>query len=362
MNDRGSPWSPRAQRAFAFASLVLVVGVALLLSLSRLASSTSPGTAHRLSPPLGAVPIEAATLAPDMVPAMSAAAAIEINHTQPDTNLAIPAATPFLLPEASDLDWLRAVDCLASAVYYEAAGEPWSGQSAVAQVVLNRVRLPHFPKTICGVVFQGAERSTGCQFSFTCDGSMLRVPSTLNWQRARLVAVAALTGYVNPQVGWATHFHADYVAPYWAPRLTKIKTIGRHIFYGWPTLWNRPGAFTQAYSGDEGGLPANPMATVALGGSATEMNAAPADRLVALAGKPLLLASGQSPTSEGNDAVAQIPADTGQVEAAPSPEPQLPPVPAGLATQNQHSAASAEDYPKAAVRVRAATMRPVVAR
>ena len=144
-----------------------------------------------------------------------------------------PAAAPWRLSYPAAIDQMRSVDCLAAAVYYEAASEPVSGQEAVAQVVLNRVRHPAFPHTVCGAVFEGANRPTGCQFSFTCDGSMARIPSPQGWARARAVAEWALSGHVYEAVGWATHYHADYVVPYWASTLRKVAVIGRHIFYRW---------------------------------------------------------------------------------------------------------------------------------
>jgi spore germination cell wall hydrolase CwlJ-like protein len=121
-----------------------------------------------------------------------------------------PAAAAFTLP-ADEVARMRSVDCLTAAIYYEAANEPADGQRAVAQVVLNRVRHPHYPNSVCGVVFQGHMRSTGCQFSFTCDGSLRRTPMANLWDRSRKIAQEALAGYVHRAVGWATHYHANYV-------------------------------------------------------------------------------------------------------------------------------------------------------
>jgi spore germination cell wall hydrolase CwlJ-like protein len=109
----------------------------------------------------------------------------------------------------------------------------------VAQIVLNRTRHAAYPKTICGVVFQGSERSTGCQFTFTCDGSLNRAPSRVAWRRAAAIARAALGGHVVPEVGQATHYHATWMTPYWAPSLPKVATIGGHAFYRWGTLKDR---------------------------------------------------------------------------------------------------------------------------
>ncbi len=151
----------------------------------------------------------------------------------------------------SGVDRSRAVECLTAAVYYEAASEPDQGQRAVAQVVLNRVAHPAFPNTVCGVVYQGSERSTGCQFSFTCDGSLARVPAKFFWERARQVAEQALSGYVESSVGLATHYHTNAVHPYWAPSLNFITSIGAHRFYGMMGRAGDAGTFRFAYGGGE---------------------------------------------------------------------------------------------------------------
>lgn len=151
----------------------------------------------------------------------------------------------------SGVDRSRAVECLTAAVYYEAASEPDQGQRAVAQVVLNRVAHPAFPNTVCGVVYQGSERSTGCQFSFTCDGSLARVPAKFFWERARRVAEQALSGHVESSVGLATHYHTNAVHPYWAPSLHFITSIGAHRFYGLMGRAGDAGTFRFAYAGGE---------------------------------------------------------------------------------------------------------------
>jgi hypothetical protein len=176
-----------------------------------------------------------------------------INALRPGSLLPPPPAKPFVF-KGSEEDRLRAEECLTQAIYYEAATEPVEGMQAVAQTVLNRLRHPEYPKSVCGVVYQGSQRITGCQFSFTCDGSLARVPNVTLWERARGVAQKALAGFVLPSVGTATHYHADYVAPYWAPTLYKIHTIGRHIFYRWTGPWGLPPAFTGRYAGGENAL------------------------------------------------------------------------------------------------------------
>jgi len=175
-------------------------------------------------------------------------AALRINAALPFSHDSIEAPLPFVV-SGSDVDAKRALLCLTQAVYYEAGFEPLEGRRAVAQVVLNRLRHPAFPKSICGVVYQGA--STGvCQFTFVCDGSLNRAPAALAWREAEQVAHAALAGYVEASVGESTFYHADYVAPRWAPLLAKVTQIGQHIFYRWPGSWGERSVFTGRYIGE----------------------------------------------------------------------------------------------------------------
>lgn len=181
-------------------------------------------------------------------------AGVEIQRLNAASPVVIGALRPisaFAFRPTSDGDRRRAQRCLTQAIYYEAALEPHAGQQAVAQVVLNRVRDPNFPASVCGVVFQGAERTTGCQFSFTCDGSLARTPVAWAWNRAEAVAREALAGNVAVSVGTATHYHADYVRPWWAPSLSKVNQIGAHIFYRWRGASGETAAFRQTYSGRE---------------------------------------------------------------------------------------------------------------
>ena len=122
--------------------------------------------------------------------------------------------------------------CLASGIYFEARGESVKGQAAVAQVILNRVRNPTYPKTICGVVYQNEDWRNRCQFSFACDNIRDRVNSKQNWKIAHEVALAVTAGKIwLPEVGSATHYHAIYVRPKWAKTMVKVGRIGWHIFY-----------------------------------------------------------------------------------------------------------------------------------
>lgn len=157
----------------------------------------------------------------------------------------------FALPGIGSGAYPTALTCLTQAVYYEAAVEPIEGRRAVAQVVLNRMRHPAYPKSVCGVVYEGSYRRTGCQFSFTCDGSLLRAPGGPRWREAEKVARDALAGHVEADVGTATHYHADYVLPKWAFELGKIAQIGRHIFYRFNGSWGRSTAFSGRYLGFE---------------------------------------------------------------------------------------------------------------
>jgi hypothetical protein len=127
-------------------------------------------------------------------------------------------------PVGSDLD------CLTTAVYYEARGESPRGQAAVAQVVLNRVKHKAFPNSVCAVVYQGAGRRV-CQFSFACDGSMRKRREPLAWARARDVAARALAGAARADIGQATHFHTTAVSPIWAPQMLRVANVGAHVFY-----------------------------------------------------------------------------------------------------------------------------------
>jgi len=197
----------------------------------------------------GAPPLAPAGPAPGPSPA-AAQSAEQLNALRPFASEPIRAMRPFAFAGDS-ADRARAEQCLSQAVYYEAAREPLKGQQAVAQVVLNRVRHPAYPKSVCGVVYQGSALSTGCQFTFTCNGALRWRPEPALWARAQAVARQALAGFVDRDVGSATHYHAAYVAPAWAPSLVKMTQVGQHIFYRWIGAWGEPPAFTGRYAGRE---------------------------------------------------------------------------------------------------------------
>lgn len=181
-------------------------------------------------------------------------------------------ARPFLANYGDAASAARAETCLTEAIYYEGALESERGQRAIAQVVLNRVRHPAYPDTVCGVVFQGQHRTTGCQFTFTCDGARARPPVPNLWRRANLVAKAALGGAVAEEVGLSTHYHADYVAPYWSASLDPSGQIGRHLFYRWKGNAGQPAAFSARYTGREPEIGAYaPNSRVTVADSAMEM-------------------------------------------------------------------------------------------
>jgi spore germination cell wall hydrolase CwlJ-like protein len=122
--------------------------------------------------------------------------------------------------------------CLATGIYFEARGESEQGQAAVGQVILNRVRNPTYPKTICGVVYQNANWRNRCQFSFACDGIKDVIWNRRAYQTAERIADDVTRGKTwIPEVGSATHYHATYVKPRWARAMEKVDKIGLHIFY-----------------------------------------------------------------------------------------------------------------------------------
>lgn len=180
------------------------------------------------------------------------------------------SAARAFLASGTGIDKARALQCMTLALYYEAANEPTEGQRAVAQVILNRVAHPSYPNSVCGVVFQGSERRTGCQFSFTCDGSLARKPARATWDRARGIAAAALAGSVYEPIGLATHYHATYVLPYWAASLANVGTIGLHTFYKWRGVAGRRDAFAARYAGREPAAAPHPRSYSDPAGSAPD--------------------------------------------------------------------------------------------
>lgn len=202
-----------------------------------------PGAALLYAEAQKDLPVTGATGTVDLPDAPVTAGAL------PDGDGSVRPAAPFVL-RGSQIDKSRALLCLTTAIYYEAASEPDDGQAAVAQVILNRTRHPTFPGTVCGVVYQGSEKR-GCQFSFACDGALARVPMKAAWDRARRAAARALAGYVFPGVGLATHYHTYAVTPSWNRSLVMTGVYGAHFFHRWKGYWGTAGAFRQTYLGGE---------------------------------------------------------------------------------------------------------------
>ena len=234
--------------------VVLLAGVGLSFlgpKVRPAARRTAIGSTSTAAVPTIAVPNLFRPVAPDEALKQNEARAVTARPDQP--------AAAFRLGKTDVPSKERALECLTQAVYYEAASESLDGQRAVAQVVINRVHHAGFPPTVCETVYQGSDRPTGCQFTFTCDGSLSRTPIQSLWQRARRVASDALAGHVFAPVGHATHYHADYVLPYWADSLDKEVQIGRHIFYRLRGRLGATSAFGQHYAGHEA-VPASPSA------------------------------------------------------------------------------------------------------
>ena len=231
------------------ALFLIVIGAALFFSPPRTSAVQPMGENSSTTIPV--TPTVRLNLPPpDLLRPITPEEAIKENAEREFSGRPDTPATAFKL-KADSVSRDRALECLTQAIYYEAATEGTDGQRAVAQIVLNRMRHPAYPPSVCGVVFQGAERPTGCQFTFTCDGSLARIPVQSLWKQARRIATESLSGKVFAPVGHATHYHADYVLPYWADSLDKSIQIGRHIFYRLKRGLGAKSAFRQGYSGVE---------------------------------------------------------------------------------------------------------------
>jgi spore germination cell wall hydrolase CwlJ-like protein len=230
-------WRAHPREVLGAGLLGLVTAAAVVTSVTAPSGTVAPKAAPPAPPPL-------------ILKQVAPEQAVKLNAEIPVASGPNPAAAPFVF-KGSAAARTQALNCLASAVYYEAGNQDEGGARAVAQVVLNRVRHPAFPASVCGVVYQGSTRPTGCQFTFTCDGSLNRQPDVDGWKRAMRISEEALSGSVYGPVGWATHYHADYVLPYWASTMAKNAVVGAHLFYRWGGAWGQPAVFTQAYTGHE---------------------------------------------------------------------------------------------------------------
>jgi spore germination cell wall hydrolase CwlJ-like protein len=179
----------------------------------------------------------------EVLPVAEHAVARDFNAAE--TGMTLPQPAPALLTARSPAQLLhlsaaaraKAEWCLAAAIYFEARGESERGQQAVAQVVMNRVFSGFYPRDVCGVVYQNANRRRACQFSFACNGKRRQIKERDAWAQAERTAQAMLAGrlYV-PEVAASTHFHAVYVHPDWVTEMRKIAHVGIHDFYR-PIAW-----------------------------------------------------------------------------------------------------------------------------
>lgn len=228
----------------------------------------------------------------------------------------VDAARPFRMTSA--LDASRDLECLTQAAYYEARGEGTDGMRAVAQVVLNRARHPSFPRSVCGVVFQGSGRRVGCQFSFTCDGSMRAPINRAAWNRARNVASAALSGAVYAGVGNATFFHTTAVAPSWRNSFLRVTQVGNHVFYRFGGRAGSSNAFSYAAQPSLGRgemqhavmAGVDPVETVRQAGQAIAYTAVLAQKAASRGETTSPAASTEAPVSTPAPAVAPAPQAT----------------------------------------------------
>jgi spore germination cell wall hydrolase CwlJ-like protein len=187
--------------------------------------------------------VQLASLTQDVLPDMQSAV--------PAGTVALPETIAVLPPRAPDTtprspverlhlegeERARAEHCLATAIYFEARDEPYVGQVAVAQVVMNRVFSGVYPRDVCGVIYQNADRHHGCQFSFACDGKHEVIKERAAWARAGRIARQTLDGELYVQaVGTATHYHASYVRPRWVREMHRLAREGTHLFYR-PIAW-----------------------------------------------------------------------------------------------------------------------------
>jgi spore germination cell wall hydrolase CwlJ-like protein len=169
-----------------------------------------------------------------------------------------PPMSPAQLLELHDTEYDKAQKCLAQAIYFESRAEPVRGQQAVAQVVLNRVFSPYYPKDVCSVVYQNAHRHLSCQFTFACDGKPEAINERGAWARANRIARQALDAKVwLPEVAKATHYHATYVRPNWISDMKMLVKTGVHIFYR-PRNWG-DGAKEQGWGTPNAAAAAAPL-------------------------------------------------------------------------------------------------------
>jgi cell wall hydrolase len=149
----------------------------------------------------------------------------------------VPPPSPAQRLHLEGKDRAKAERCLSDAIYFEARDQPYQGQVAVAQVVINRVFSGVYPRDVCGVIYQNASHHLACQFTFACDGKRKTINEFGSWARARRIARETLDGQLYVQaVGTSTHYHATYVHPNWVHEMHRFAREGIHLFYR-PIAW-----------------------------------------------------------------------------------------------------------------------------
>jgi len=195
-----------------------------------LGQSSSTPTAAGIAGGASATPMQMAPVAAE--PKSRSRVAKSTPGTPTDLRTVDPAEKQIYTSLIAPENMAREQRCLAEAVYFEARSEGEQGRAAVAQVVLNRVKSGLYPNSVCGTVYQNASRYLACQFTFACEGKSLRITEPGPWRDAVRIAREVYDGTTYlAEVGASTHYHADYVRPYWARKLKKMDTIGRHVFY-----------------------------------------------------------------------------------------------------------------------------------
>jgi hypothetical protein len=203
---------------------------------SSLASTPDPV----VRPPLQLASIEAASVPREVTPATLETPSISLPPTLallPPPAPGVPPPSPIERLHLEGKSLARAERCLANAIYFESRDQPFKGQVAVAQVVMNRVFSGFYPQDVCGVVYQNADHHLACQFTFACDGKRKVINERGAWARANRIARETLAGKLyEPAVGTATHYHALYVHPNWVREMHKLVRYGIHSFYR-PIAW-----------------------------------------------------------------------------------------------------------------------------
>jgi hypothetical protein len=188
--------------------------------------------------------MQLASLDPGVLPAEAAPQPAVMRVSLPATISVLPPRAPGVPPPSpaqrlhlEGKERAKAESCLAKAVYFEARDQPYRGQVAVAQVVMNRVFSGIYPRNVCGVIYQNASHHLACQFTFACDGRRKTINEFGAWARARRIARETLDGQLYvAAVGTATHYHATYVHPRWVHEMRRFAREGVHLFYR-PRAW-----------------------------------------------------------------------------------------------------------------------------